>query len=89
MDTPFPWLISFRITTAWAMTTSTSLTRTPSYRQQLEFKFYEKPESRGISKWAMSVTADAGFEFGGGVSCQRTSSEDSAETKLYRLHGLQ
>lgn len=39
----------------------------------IEVKYYEKPESRGISKMAMSVTGDAGCEFGGGVSCHNNS----------------
>ena len=37
-----------------------------------EVKFYDKPESRGISKNAMSITLDAGCEFGGGVSCHNS-----------------
>jgi hypothetical protein len=39
----------------------------------IEIKYYEKPESRGISKMAVSVTGDAGCEFGGGVSCHNNS----------------
>ncbi len=39
----------------------------------VEIKFYEKPEKRGISaKNAISITADAGCEFGGGVSCHNS-----------------
>ncbi len=35
----------------------------------IEIKYFEKPESMGVSKMALSITADAGCEFGGGVSC--------------------
>jgi len=35
----------------------------------VEMRFYNKPESTGISKIAMSVTGDAGCQYGGGVQC--------------------
>jgi hypothetical protein len=35
----------------------------------IEVRYFNKPESTGISKMAFSFTADAGCEYGGGVSC--------------------
>jgi hypothetical protein len=35
----------------------------------IEVRYYNKPESTGISKMAFSFTADAGCEYGGGVTC--------------------
>jgi hypothetical protein len=35
----------------------------------IEIRYYNKPESTGISKKAFSFTADAGCEYGGGVTC--------------------
>jgi hypothetical protein len=35
----------------------------------IEIKYYDKPESKGLSKMAVSITGDLGCEFGGGVSC--------------------
>jgi hypothetical protein len=35
----------------------------------IEVRYYNKPDSTGISKMAFSFTADAGCEYGGGVSC--------------------
>jgi hypothetical protein len=35
----------------------------------VEIRYYNKPESEGLSKLAMSFTADYGCEFGGGVKC--------------------
>jgi hypothetical protein len=35
----------------------------------IEVRYYNKPESTGISKAAFSFTADAGCEYGGGVTC--------------------
>ena len=32
-------------------------------------RYYNKPESTGISKMAFTITADAGCEYGGGVTC--------------------
>jgi hypothetical protein len=32
-------------------------------------RFYNNPESMGLSKIAMSLTADAGCQFGGGITC--------------------
>jgi hypothetical protein len=36
----------------------------------VEVRYYNRPESTGISKKAFSFTADAGCEYGGGVSCK-------------------
>jgi putative OmpL-like beta-barrel porin-2/carboxypeptidase family protein len=35
----------------------------------IEIKYYDHPESMGLSKMAFSFTGDIGCEFGGGVSC--------------------
>jgi hypothetical protein len=35
----------------------------------IEVRYYNKPEEKGISKMALSFTADAGCEYGGGVTC--------------------
>jgi hypothetical protein len=35
----------------------------------IEVRFYNKPENMGLSKIAMSLTADAGCQFGGGITC--------------------
>jgi hypothetical protein len=35
----------------------------------IEIKYYDHPESTGLSKMAFSFTGDMGCEFGGGVSC--------------------
>ncbi len=35
----------------------------------IEVRYYNSPESRGLSKMAFSLTGDAGCEYGGGVTC--------------------
>ena len=35
----------------------------------IELRYYNQPENSGISKMAFSFTADAGCEYGGGVTC--------------------
>jgi len=35
----------------------------------IEIRFYNKPENLGISKFAMSLTGDAGCQYGGGITC--------------------
>jgi hypothetical protein len=35
----------------------------------IEVRYYNDPESTGISKMAFSITGDAGCEYGGGVTC--------------------
>jgi hypothetical protein len=35
----------------------------------IEVRYFNKPENAGISKMAFSITADAGCEYGGGVTC--------------------
>jgi hypothetical protein len=35
----------------------------------IEVRYYNRPESTGISKMAFSFTGDAGCEYGGGVTC--------------------
>jgi hypothetical protein len=35
----------------------------------VEVRYYNNPENKGISKMALSLTGDAGCEYGGGVSC--------------------
>ncbi len=35
----------------------------------IEIRYYNKPESTGLSKMAISITGDAGCEHGGGLSC--------------------
>ena len=35
----------------------------------IEVRYFNKPESTGLSKMAFSVTGDAGCEYGGGVTC--------------------
>ena len=35
----------------------------------IEIRYYNKPQSLGISKMAMSLTADAGCQYGGGIQC--------------------
>jgi len=36
----------------------------------IEVRYYNKPDSTGISKMAFSLTADAGCEYGAGVTCK-------------------
>ena len=36
----------------------------------IEVRYYNNPDSKGISKAAFSFTADAGCEYGGGVTCR-------------------
>jgi hypothetical protein len=36
----------------------------------IEVRYYNQPESTGLSKMAFSLTADAGCEYGGGVTCR-------------------
>ena len=46
----------------------------------IEIRFYNNPEKSGISKIAMSLTADAGCQYGGGLSCtggRNTSQKES------------
>ncbi|MGH9744839.1 MAG: outer membrane beta-barrel protein [Candidatus Acidiferrales bacterium] len=35
----------------------------------IEVKYFDRPENGGLDKMAFSLTADAGCEYGGGVSC--------------------
>ncbi len=35
----------------------------------IEVRYYNKPENLGLSKMAFSLTADAGCQYGGGLSC--------------------
>jgi len=35
----------------------------------IEVKYFDRPEEAGLDKMAFSLTADAGCEYGGGVSC--------------------
>jgi Putative beta-barrel porin-2, OmpL-like. bbp2 len=35
----------------------------------IEVKYFDRPEETGLDKMAFSLTADAGCEYGGGVSC--------------------
>jgi hypothetical protein len=35
----------------------------------IEVKYFDRPDNQGLDKMAFSLTADAGCEFGGGVSC--------------------
>jgi hypothetical protein len=35
----------------------------------IEVKYFDRPEESGLDKMAFSLTADAGCEYGGGVSC--------------------
>jgi Putative beta-barrel porin-2, OmpL-like. bbp2/Carboxypeptidase regulatory-like domain len=35
----------------------------------IEIRYYNKPESTGIDKMALSFTADAGCQYGGGITC--------------------
>ena len=42
----------------------------------IEVRYYNKPESLGISKMAMSLTADAGCQYGGGIQCTGAPSKN-------------
>ena len=42
----------------------------------IELRFYNKPESTGISKIAMSLTGDAGCQYGGGIQCTGAPSKN-------------
>jgi hypothetical protein len=35
----------------------------------IEVRYYNNPESTGISKMAFSLTGDAGCQYGGGITC--------------------
>jgi hypothetical protein len=46
----------------------------------IEVRYYNRPESLGLSKMAFSLTADAGCQYGGGLSCtggRNSSQKDS------------
>jgi hypothetical protein len=46
----------------------------------IEVRYYNKPESTGLSKMAFSLTGDAGCQYGGGLSCtggRNTSQKES------------
>ncbi len=46
----------------------------------IEVRYYSKPESLNLSKMAFSLTADAGCQYGGGISCTggRNTTEKSS-----------
>jgi hypothetical protein len=35
----------------------------------IEVRLYNNPSSLGLSKWAFSLTGDAGCQYGGGIQC--------------------
>jgi hypothetical protein len=45
----------------------------------IEIRYYSKPENLGLSKMAMSLTADAGTQYGGGIcgTCAPSKGKDS------------
>ena len=53
----------------------------------IEVRYYNKPETTGISKMAFSFTADAGCEYGGGVTLPRR--QGRTEAGVPGLDGLQ
>jgi hypothetical protein len=42
----------------------------------IEVRYYNKPDSFGISKMAFSLTADAGCQYGGGIQCTGAPSKN-------------
>jgi hypothetical protein len=48
----------------------------------IQYKYYDNPTSRHISKAAFSFTGDAGCEHGGGVSCAGNSSKGPKQSFL-------
>jgi len=42
----------------------------------IEVRYFNKPDSLGISKMAFSLTADAGCQFGGGITCLGAPSQN-------------
>ena len=43
----------------------------------IEVRYFNKPESTGISKMAFSLTGDAGCQYGGGITCLGGANRDS------------
>jgi Putative beta-barrel porin-2, OmpL-like. bbp2 len=48
----------------------------------IEVRYYNKPESTGISKMAFSLTGDAGCEYGGGVNCHNNKNGNQKQMFL-------
>ena len=44
----------------------------------IEVRYYNKPENMGLSKMAFSLTADAGCQYGGGLSCTGAPSHNKS-----------
>jgi hypothetical protein len=44
----------------------------------IEARLYNKPDSMGLSKIAFSLTADAGCQYGGGISCTGAPSQNKS-----------
>jgi hypothetical protein len=42
----------------------------------IEVRYYNKPDQLGVSKMAMSLTADAGCQYGGGIQCTGAPSKN-------------
>src|SRR6202167_1521809 len=42
----------------------------------IEVRYYNRPESMGVSKMAFSLTGDAGCQYGGGIQCTGASSKN-------------
>jgi hypothetical protein len=43
----------------------------------IEVRYYNKPESSGLSKMAFSLTGDAGCQYGGGITCHGGANKSS------------
>jgi hypothetical protein len=44
----------------------------------IEMRYYNKPESTGLSKMAFSLTGDAGCQYGGGIQCTGAPSQNKS-----------
>jgi hypothetical protein len=42
----------------------------------IEVRYYNKPDHQGVSKMAMTLTADAGCQYGGGIQCTGAPSKN-------------
>jgi len=52
----------------------------------IEVRYFNKPESTGLSKMAFSLTADAGCQYGGGIQCTGAPSKNKSSFVGWMLY---
>ena len=52
----------------------------------IEIRYYNNPTSTGLSKMAFSLTADAGCQYGGGISCTGAPSQNKSSFVGWMLY---